>query len=421
MEAENLSANEVLRLLPDPVLVVDGSGILIWGNAAAEQVFGWALDERIGRSCFDLIHDDDQINAILSLGSVQQKDLGTAIECRVKTPSGEYRLAEIRGRSALDVVGVEGVILVLRDLTDRRRWELGRGDVHLFQTLLEYSTTITMLLDPDGTIRSTNLALPRQLGHDPAVAEGRPLEWLVAPADVEAFRSHLSSAVARTGLTSFEARLRHGSGGTIPYQLNVTNLIPDPVVSGLVVTAHDISELYRARERLSHLATHDPLTELANRPLFSDRLAHAFELARRRDTALAVLFCDLDSFKRVNDLHGHATGDETLVETARRIRSAVRTADTVARLGGDEFAVLAEDVDEAEARHIADRVRSAFADPIIVHGRRIGLTVSVGWALGDGGDDERAVLARADAAMYHEKLEKRTKHDRSQSDPSSSR
>ena len=116
-------------------------------------------------------------------------------------------------------------------------------------------------------------------------------------------------------------------------------------------------------ERMRHQALHDPLTGLANRALCRDRIEHALALSERAGSAAAVLFVDLDNFKRVNDLFGHAAGDALLIALAGRMTAAVRPADTVARLGGDEFVVVCEDVDERTALALGWRVAAAVQEP----------------------------------------------------------
>ncbi|WP_432514931.1 putative bifunctional diguanylate cyclase/phosphodiesterase [Kineococcus sp. SYSU DK001] len=151
-------------------------------------------------------------------------------------------------------------------------------------------------------------------------------------------------------------------------------------------------------------ALHDPLTDLGNRQLFTDRLQHA--LARRSSKACAVLYLDLDGFKTVNDTHGHAVGDVVLVEVSHRLRAAVRPEDTVARFGGDEFAVLCEDLtDELNASRIAERVVNSIADRPIEfgEGKKLNITPSVGIALAHDEADASKLLRRADAALYRAK------------------
>lgn len=154
---------------------------------------------------------------------------------------------------------------------------------------------------------------------------------------------------------------------------------------------------------LTHQATHDPLTSVANRPSLLDRLEVALLRARTHHGLVAVLFCDLDRFKEINDLFGHPAGDEVLREVTRRISRAVAPTDTVARFGGDEFVVLIEDLrDEEEVLVVADRVSQAVMEPpLVVQGTPVRLTVSIGVAISAGGMDHPEALVRdADVAMY---------------------
>jgi diguanylate cyclase (GGDEF)-like protein len=160
-----------------------------------------------------------------------------------------------------------------------------------------------------------------------------------------------------------------------------------------------VTELRVREDELHHRAFHDPLTNLANRVLFRDRVGHALTL--RRQGGVAVLFLDLDDFKRVNDTLGHAAGDQLLVAVAERLRASVRPGDTIARLGGDEFAVLLEDVAGVEeAERAAQRVGDALLHPFRLGGRELPVRASVGFALAQPGDEAEALLRHADLAMY---------------------
>ncbi|BEP13123.1 EAL domain-containing protein [Acidothermaceae bacterium B102] len=155
------------------------------------------------------------------------------------------------------------------------------------------------------------------------------------------------------------------------------------------------------QDELRHRAFHDPLTGLANRALFADRIGHALELHHRTIRPLAVLFCDLDDFKAVNDTLGHDAGDALLVAVANRLTATVRTGDSVARLGGDEFGVLIED--DGDALALADRILAALAAPIVLVDRRLRVHASIGVARVSRTDDPIdgvELLKRADLAMY---------------------
>jgi diguanylate cyclase (GGDEF)-like protein/PAS domain S-box-containing protein len=164
----------------------------------------------------------------------------------------------------------------------------------------------------------------------------------------------------------------------------------------------------RGEERMRHEALHDPLTGLANRALCRERLIHALARTGRDEGSACVLFIDLDDFKAVNDLYGHAAGDALLTALARRLVATVRPADTVARLGGDEFVVVCEDIDEHTAIGLGHRLTEAIHEPLDVEGIEHRLSASIGIALGAAGRrDPDALLADADAAAYRAKAEGR--------------
>jgi diguanylate cyclase (GGDEF)-like protein len=184
----------------------------------------------------------------------------------------------------------------------------------------------------------------------------------------------------------------------------VRQLVSMRVNATLSARLEDTVGALREREgQLRHQAFHDPLTGLANRALFTDRLAHA--LARvRRPQPTTVLLADLDDFKLVNDTLGYAAGDLLLAAVAERLRATVRPGDTVARFGGDEFAVLVEDTDSPEmARQAAQRIAEALAHPFPVAGNDMIVRASVGVVTDDGGADAETLLRNADSAMYEAK------------------
>jgi diguanylate cyclase (GGDEF)-like protein len=159
-----------------------------------------------------------------------------------------------------------------------------------------------------------------------------------------------------------------------------------------------VSELQDIQRHLEHQAFHDPLTGLANRLLFTDRIRHALT---RRSGNVALLYIDLDDFKSINDTLGHEAGDELLQETARRLLASLRTADTPARLGGDEFAVLLVDISEAHTRVVAERILENLRAPFSLAGRDVPVHASLGVALSDSGAASVEQLMReADTAMY---------------------
>ncbi len=162
--------------------------------------------------------------------------------------------------------------------------------------------------------------------------------------------------------------------------------------------------LEKANDKLLQAALHDPLTQLPNRMLLQDRIEQSIEKARRRGHGLAVMFCDLDGFKAVNDAYGHQLGDRLLVRMSERVSSLLRPQDTFARLGGDEFVIVLAVDEPDDAVVVAERIIAAVAEPFLIDAAELQVSASLGIALyPDDGATERELMAHADAAMYHTK------------------
>jgi diguanylate cyclase (GGDEF)-like protein/PAS domain S-box-containing protein len=179
--------------------------------------------------------------------------------------------------------------------------------------------------------------------------------------------------------------------------------------TGAVIVFHDVSAARQMSARLAHLAQHDFLTDLPNRLLLRDRLQQAISSARRRGGQVAVLFLDLDRFKRINDSLGHSVGDRLLQEVATRLRGSVRRSDTVGRLGGDEFVVVLPELPSSEnASTSAAKLLSALAVPYFIGSDRLHVPASIGISVyPDDAEDADTLLGNADTAMYHAKQDGR--------------
>jgi len=213
-------------------------------------------------------------------------------------------------------------------------------------------------------------------------------------------------------LTEASNAMRQMADGDLPLQLLPVTRADEvgDVVAGF---NHLLSRLMQQEQalkaseaRLSFMAHHDPLTQLPNRTLLEDRLEQAAARSERDSTALALLFCDLDGFKAINDTYGHETGDRVLIQVAERLGDGRRRVDTVARLGGDEFIILLTDLNDAQsvARLVAEQCISAIAEDIVVDDKTLQLGISIGIAIHHGpGPGVAHLLSRADSAMYEAK------------------
>ncbi len=176
-------------------------------------------------------------------------------------------------------------------------------------------------------------------------------------------------------------------------------------VIGAVVVFHDVTVARAMTVRMSHLAQHDFLTQLPNRMLLSDRLAAAISAARRHSRSLAVMYADVDHFKRINDSCGHIVGDQLLQAISQRLLGCVRDSDTVSRQGGDEFVILLSELERAtDASYSADKIIAAMNAPYYIGEREISATISIGIGLyPDHGKDADTLLHNADVALLHAK------------------
>ncbi len=265
--------------------------------------------------------------------------------------------------------------------------------------------------DIAGLVTYLNSIAEALTGWPGAEAAGRPLEEVLQIVDGAA-RESAAGRVARAipgNQTSnlpvnFTLIRRNGSESAIERTAAPTH---DRLglVTGMAIVFRDISAARAMSLRMSHLASHDPLTDLPNRLLLSDRLAGALALARRHQRRLAVLFLDIDRFKYINDSLGHLLGDELLRAVGREVAMCVRSSDTVSRHGGDEFVVLLSELEHTEDAAVgAQKIIAALAGPFTLAGHELHITVSIGISVyPDDGEDAEMLLKTADMALYHAK------------------
>jgi diguanylate cyclase (GGDEF)-like protein/PAS domain S-box-containing protein len=273
-----------------------------------------------------------------------------------------------------------------------------------FRALVQQSSDVTLIVDADGRVAYASPAAAEVFSRGADELIGETLGALSNPDDATAVSRFLQTARAGTDTVVAEWRVRGPHGEWIWTENTSTDLTGEPAIRGIVVNCRDVSERRTLEARLTHQAYHDALTRLANRPLFINRVGHAIARTARSRHPAAVLFLDLDDFKKVNDSLGHAAGDELLVAAAGRLITCVRPGDTIARLGGDEFAVLLDDIAGLDdALQIAERITQALRSPFRLQGREVFIGVSVGIASIQPDCSPEEVLRNADLAMYFAK------------------
>ncbi len=375
----------ILEALPDAVVVAGRDHGIVFVNAVAEELFGYARSELIGQPVEILWPERrrKRYTRNMELFFETEEPLRIASEAEGRRKDATEFIGEM---SWGIVMTSDGPLLLAvgRDVTERRGNEARSRAV--------------------AALGERALA-----GADPAGLAGEALELLTSslPITGGAVRQPGGGVLASLGAhPKADIELPIGTGdalvlacarGLTDEELGVVR-----AVANILTTA--LARL-RVEERMRHDAVHDPLTGLANRVLLRDRMEIALARCQREGGETGVFFVDLDNFKRVNDVHGHATGDAVLAELGGRLQGALRPSDTVARLGGDEFVAICEQVDEAAAVALAQRIQEAVRLPLSVGGFSEGLSASIGIALGHENPD--LLLAHADVAVYRAKAEGR--------------
>ncbi|WP_407561392.1 putative bifunctional diguanylate cyclase/phosphodiesterase [Streptomyces sp. 184] len=306
--------------------------------------------------------------------------------------------------------------------------ELAQKENH-FRSLVQGSSDVIMIAAPSGVLRYVSPAALGVYGTDPEELVGCELAGLIHPDDLgrvlHEVRRFLSAPPGGARSIRIECRFRAGRGrrgGTRSGDeggygedgwLNVESTV-NRHHNGLIFNSRDVTERVRLQAQLQHSASHDSLTDLPNRALFTERVGHALGGRRAGDANAAVLFIDLDGFKAVNDTVGHAAGDELLIQAGRRLQESIRSGDSAARLGGDEFAVLLVGGAAGESRsdgtgrerrtrEVADRLRVRLSEPYTAGGVEVRVAASIGVAFAEPGSTPAELMRNADLAMYRAK------------------
>ena len=276
-------------------------------------------------------------------------------------------------------------------------------DLNCSRALLDATTDFVAILDATGRATYLNPAACELLGLEPEQAYDVDLLGQLTPVSQERFLAEALPALEAKDVWRGEFAVRRPDGSDVPMsQVLIAHRDGSGVMLRLSAISRDVSEQRELTDLLAHRATHDALTGLPNRRLLYDRLDLALARTVRSQSTLALLFMDLDGFKRVNDSLGHLAGDELLVATVERLRARMRNVDTLARVGGDEFVLLCEVVaSPADAADIAQRLLGATAAPIQIVGVEVAVSMSIGVAVTSGASiDPESLVRQADDAMY---------------------
>ena len=392
----------------DLMLLVDHDGTIGYSSQAMCRLLGHDPDKLVGTPCRDLFHPADAADAARRLADLVRSGRRSATwRARLVDDDDLVRVYELSVVDHLDDPTIRGIIMAGRDVSALRDAE------ERFRDVFDHAPIGMALLDADRRFVQVNQALARLVGTDATWFLGSSLDRIVEPGErISDLTLAFDDPAGRFGSdhTRVERRLVRADGRTLWVRLGLSVMRGadggvDHVIAHFedVTARKEIERLLRDQnERLSFQANYDSLTGLPNRTLFERSLDRLTDGPEQR---VAVLFCDLDGFKVVNDNFGHDAGDTVLVEVAVRLRGAVRDGDTVARYGGDEFVVLcAGDVDSEGLAALADRIDATVREPVELDGGTASLGVSIGIAEACPTDaDFGLITLRADRAMYRAK------------------
>jgi diguanylate cyclase (GGDEF)-like protein/PAS domain S-box-containing protein len=276
-----------------------------------------------------------------------------------------------------------------------------------FEALLQDSRDVVIVMDRQGIISSVNAATGRVMGFRPDELTGRRYQTLIHPDDLPSL-----IATSDQGRTEYrgERRMQHADRSWHWNEVTLRDLTEHPAVRGVVASHRDSTERRLFQERLVHDASHDMLTGLANRAELLRAIDGPLSATPDGTSGIAVLYLDLNGFKKINDTYGHESGDALLVAVAAALQRCVLGADSVGRLGGDEFAVVLHQISAVrDAIAVAERILAEVGRPVVINGVTLSPRVSIGIALADtAGIATDKLVHHADTAMYHAKRDSTT-------------
>ncbi len=438
----------LVSALPDGVLLQDADGTVLLANARACEILDISNPEiGLGTPRNGVIPAPDPAIPVprrpdpeiipgpapASAGEpdpdptpLQQLEITTSVALRTGQTQHDVSVPILRqGRTQLlsvttvPLLGDDGrpqaVVSSLADATGSHELAVSqRRGQDMFRLTMQHSPIGIAITALNGRFLRVNRTLCRMLGYRADELQERTLYEVMHPGDIEEASVQVG-LMMHDDVDSVRIERRYvGQGGMQLRGLLSVTMIRDSRGRPLqfVVQIEDTTEAHKAQDLLTHMTLHDPLTGLANRTLVVDRIQKALDRSRPGGRKVAVLQCDVDHFKLINDSTGHEQGDAVLVELSKRVSRALRAGDTAGRLGGDEFVVCAEVADEPEAVSVAERLQLSINTPLQIGERTVVPTVSVGIALAATPDADPVILLRdADIATYRAKERGRNRWD----------
>lgn len=409
MSLQQTTSNESVHQLFDAVDAISVQGYdeerrVIYWNKGSEQLYGFTKEEALGEKLETLIIPESMHELVIAAHN-------DWLQNGIETPASEMSL---RHKNGSDVTVFSSHVLFIDGLNQKHMYciDINLADVrhaqaqavlkdNMLEAVFQAIPDIFFLTTEDGTIIDYHAHNNQDLYIAPKDFINKNINGLLPDKVGLQFQRHMSKALSQDGVSSFEYALDVPNGISY-FEARISHLKTHQLV---VVVVRDITDQHQAAEVIRQHAYIDALTSLPNRFLSLDRLSQTLKEAQRHNEKAALLFLDLDDFKKVNDSLGHEVGDRLLVEAAKRLLQAVPKNETVGRLGGDEFIVLLQALsDDNAAIDLAETLLTKFREPFHIEGRELMLTLSIGIAIyPENGTCASDLLRNADTAMYQAK------------------
>jgi diguanylate cyclase (GGDEF)-like protein/PAS domain S-box-containing protein len=404
--------SSVLADVHEVVFSTDAYGRWTFLSPSWEALVGATVTESLGCGYWDFLHPDDfgwSSEAFAGLGPGERASSHEIVPYLHR--DGTVRWVEARIRAVFDARGrLTATHGTLNDVTERKDADQAQADALIalrasegrLRAIVDNAAVGITEVDARSRIINTNRAFQRIMGYSAEELHGRTPGDFSHPDDEHVTDGPLRDLAAgvRDSVT-VEKRYVRKDGEVIWASITISRVESQQGTTRFIGVVQNITERKELEAQLTRQAFHDPVTGLANRALFRDRVAHAMRRDVRDHGRAAVLLLDLDGFKTVNDSFGHETGDRLLTAVGARLATCLRGSDTVARLGGDEFGILTEDIDsDGEAVGVAERIVAALRAPIVVDEKEVFVGASIGIAHSRDAQTAEDLLRNADVAMY---------------------
>ncbi|HEY2812657.1 MAG TPA: PAS domain S-box protein [Acidimicrobiales bacterium] len=396
---------------PIGIYELDATPTLTFVNERWQEITGITDAAAIGSFWQPFLHPDDRSTMAEQWASSGAQGKPFRGMLRVVRPEGQVRWVMSATEPLFDEGGtLTGHVGTIDDITERL---VAQRDTERLSDIVEATSDLVVISDRKNTILYMNGAARRFFHRGPTEpVDDFDFTPFTPPWAQDVYIHDTRPHLREHGIWSGEFAY-YRDGAEIPVSaLFLAHRDSEGGIEFVSSVTRDISERKAFEERLEYQATHDPLTGLPNRTLFLDRLELALARSRRSNRMVAVLFCDLDHFKVVNDSLGHSAGDRLLVAMAQRLRDALRPGDTVARFGGDEFVILCDELTtQQDAVYIAERIHRAVVEPLTVGSTEVFAAMSIGIAFARADTGPETMIRDADAAMYLAKERGRARYE----------